>query len=254
MIAKTGEIPHQVSIQREGHHHCGGSIIDEYHILTAAHCVVEEDGQQTQGLKVLSRTINSVTGMNGQLRDIKLVISHKHFNYSRYENDIAILLLDVPISFDENQNIIKFSGASFDMKLKPGDIVIASGWGETENKQLSELLKTVKTHVISNDKCLQLDPRTKSRNFICTHSPHRNCGVSFVSFILRLKYLFKIILLIRILYLFVTQGDSGGPLVYEGVLVGIAARSWCNGIAPDIFTRISKYNEWIYQVLAAFPN
>ena len=36
--ANDGEVPHQVSLQRSSHF-CGGSIISDQFIVTAAHCV-----------------------------------------------------------------------------------------------------------------------------------------------------------------------------------------------------------------------
>lgn len=52
------------------------------------------------------------------------------------------------------------------------------------------------------------------------------------------------------------QGDSGGPLVCQKgntwVLIGIV--SWgtsnCNVYAPAVYTRVSKFNTWINQVIA----
>lgn len=49
------------------------------------------------------------------------------------------------------------------------------------------------------------------------------------------------------------QGDSGGPLVHNGILVGIASQSACNGNDPDMFTKVSYYNSWINDVVTRYP-
>ena len=44
--AQLGEFPSKVSLQsRSGSHFCGGSLITYNHILSAAHCVVTEEGR-----------------------------------------------------------------------------------------------------------------------------------------------------------------------------------------------------------------
>jgi len=37
--ASAGQFPYQAALDRNGRHACGGSIINNNHILTAAHCV-----------------------------------------------------------------------------------------------------------------------------------------------------------------------------------------------------------------------
>lgn len=43
MEAEVGEFPWQVSIQARNEHFCGGSIINKWWIVTAAHCLIFEE-------------------------------------------------------------------------------------------------------------------------------------------------------------------------------------------------------------------
>lgn len=40
-LASPGQYPHQVALLRRSRFSCGGSIISRQHVLTAAHCVLE---------------------------------------------------------------------------------------------------------------------------------------------------------------------------------------------------------------------
>jgi trypsin len=54
--AVAGDFPFIVSLQKNGQHFCGGSLLDSTTVLTAAHCA---DGQTTSGLTVRAGTLVS---------------------------------------------------------------------------------------------------------------------------------------------------------------------------------------------------
>ncbi|XP_044004015.1 chymotrypsin-1-like [Aphidius gifuensis] len=213
--AGYNEFPHQVSLRLNGKHICGGSIIDTWHILTAAHCVVGE--QYTGDIKILSGTVDQVNAHTGQVHDVARIVYHKDFNAAFYENDIAIITLKSRMVFNQYQKPITLS--RYDVPI--GTPVVVSGWGSQKiNSGLnSQYLQKLHTKIISNEECQKRDGKfTIGHEIICAR---KSQGYS------------------------ICQGDSGGPLIYKGVLIGIAARSFCDGVHPDIFTRVSSYIKWI---------
>merc|ERR1712013_483872 len=96
--AELGSHPWAVSLEREsGAYFCGGSIISNRYIVTAAHCVTK--GQRVwvhigDHDKTTSSETNSIR-IEGRAKP------HPKYNEANYENDIAIIKLDKEINFKD---------------------------------------------------------------------------------------------------------------------------------------------------------
>lgn len=90
ILAAAGEIPYQVSLRYYGQHICGGALIGNQHVLTAAHCFTGMN--PTAGtFKVFS---SSHTLAGGKAHDVLKITLHPRYNPSRTTllyNDIAVI-------------------------------------------------------------------------------------------------------------------------------------------------------------------
>lgn len=80
--------PWIVSLQIQGSHFCGGSIISATRILSAAHCTVDIP---TTSISVRAGSTNSLAG--GQLIGVSLVHNHPQYSSSTLDNDICVVVL-----------------------------------------------------------------------------------------------------------------------------------------------------------------
>lgn len=125
LSAKT--YPYQVSLRYDSHF-CGGSIIDNFWVLTAAHCVVNEIPHLGQyNFKVVAGTIDRRS--YGITKSVSSVIIHPEYGGAfDHVNDIAVIRIIGYFTFTDEIKSIKLAN---DLPT-PGSYATITGWGDIE--------------------------------------------------------------------------------------------------------------------------
>ncbi|XP_013100070.2 chymotrypsin-2 [Stomoxys calcitrans] len=216
-IAPEAYAPWQVSLQNiYGGHFCGGAIIADRYVITAASCVA---GLQKNQIQVVTST-NDWMGL-AWMYEVSEIIVHCNFDKPMYHNDIALLKLATLIAYDEKTQNITI--AELD-ELEDGETLTMTGWGyEAVGEYYPNDLKKLSGTLISNEECKRVYAQYADdvdEGHLCVKQPAGSGAC---------------------------HGDTGGPLLNsKGQLVGVG--NWgvpCAHGFPDVFARLSFYNDWI---------
>ena len=114
-------MPYIVSILKNGIINCGAAILEQSILITAAHCIANENMTYT----ILS---GSPFRNHGIPHTIRRKIIHPHYNERQYSNDLALLIIYPPINleFPPNRKI-----SLYNEPIVPNTLAIFSGWGST---------------------------------------------------------------------------------------------------------------------------
>ena len=102
---------------------CGGTIIDAKTILTAAHCYHGKN--LNSGDWFITAGVVHIQDGAGQSVFVEKITLHESWNPSTTDNDIAILKLKTPLTFNDKVQRACLPEASF----VPTGKAVASGWG-----------------------------------------------------------------------------------------------------------------------------
>ena len=160
-VEKADIYPSFASIRKNGHHICGGIILDEYRILTASHCGITDEYTVTVG--GIERDGSDIQQNVG----ICHVTNHPDFSFP--ENDISVIQLAEKLDFSASRvQPIEIATEDELEKVKKGtEICYMVGQGKTDNesavsiqlqsgRQLYSSIKTCKNYSSSstiNDHC-----------------------------------------------------------------------------------------------------
>lgn len=127
LVEHISERPYKVAINEyyipfwSAYSNCGGVIISERFVLTAAHCIDEN-----ADYVVRVRTLDSTTW--GDIYKIEDIIIHENYTRHPYtRNDLALLKLTSNINFNENVHAIELAGEDFPKYVNL--LVTALGYG-----------------------------------------------------------------------------------------------------------------------------
>ncbi|KAF4097680.1 complement factor D-like [Onychostoma macrolepis] len=217
--AKPHSRPYMVSVQKDKEHICGGFLISDRFVMTAAHC------RDNAPVVTVVLGAHDLQKKNSVRFTVDSYHQHPEYTMGSCDNDIMLLKLEKNVQLNNNIKWISIPAEEGD--IKAGSVCSVAGWGllETKGKRSDHLMETNVT-VMNNKKC---ESKWGKENFsasqmMCVYGDGGSC-----------------------------DGDSGGPLVCGDTAIGVTSfgdPDLCNSPElPEVYTKISAYIPWIKNII-----
>ncbi|KAF6084243.1 hypothetical protein HJG60_008523 [Phyllostomus discolor] len=228
--------PWQASLQFHGKHICGAALIDNFWVISAAHCF-QQSYDARDYLVLLGYHELHGAAPHGLQAAVHRLIIHKAFNKDHFlSNDLALLQLRRPVDF--TPHILPICLPEPDTMLPIYATCWVTGWGKlTENDFLPRpsQLQEGRVSLLDRRVCKVFfqasDPQgpqyTIDEGVLCAGTMRDNKSIC--------------------------RGDSGGPLSCQlndtWFLAGLSSWSLpCRSpVSPSVFTRLAHFSDWVLE-------
>ncbi|KAF8789056.1 Serine protease 56 like protein [Argiope bruennichi] len=257
-VKSTEKYPWIVSFMEKGnstHKFCGGMLISEKFVITAAHCIDIEEKRphkecfKENGDKECFRPPESIyvglfyekESTDVMAVEVKSIVPHPKYTPQTYVNDIALVELKEAI---DCKGIAKPICIPYKNLNKEGQELTISGWGKyNDNEKSEQKLMEGKVHQVDESECLIM--AGENRQIICAIGEKTNQSSC--------------------------QGDSGSAIFHSLPVVEEIRRKTptpeqffalgvtsvgppdCSPEDPDAYTDIFSYRKWIQSIVKNLP-
>ncbi|CAN7994971.1 unnamed protein product, partial [Ixodes pacificus] len=203
---------------------CGGVMITDVHVLTAAHCLNDKT-ESMLSANVADYNFSSTSDRQNVIRNVSKLLQHEHYDKPSYKNDVALVTLSEPIEM-QGTSFLAAILPPVNSDVTPGTTATVAGWGRLKyGGAKPDTLRQVDLPVVNRTECQKPLTHLVYDVMICAG------GVEGQDACI---------------------GDSGGPLLVQAgnykVVAGVVSfgKSCALKDVYGIYTRMGFYGPWVY--------